>query len=62
MIELTLTEIFLFCWAVLATGLALKFQHELSMSKFFIRKLITDEGIRTQLVEAYNKFEKEHGA
>jgi hypothetical protein len=62
MIEFTLTEIVLFCWAILATGFALKYSHELLMTKFFIRKLITDEAVRTQLVAAYQTFEKEHGA
>ena len=62
MIEFTLTEIALFVWASLATGFALKYRHEAMMTKFFVRKLITDEMVRTQLVEAYQKFEKEHGA
>lgn len=62
MIEFTLAEIVLFAWTSLATGFALKYHHEAMMTKFFVRKLITDEMVSTQLVEAYQKFEKEHQA
>lgn len=62
MIEITLTEIVLFAWAIIATAYALKFKQELGAAEFFVRKLITDEAVRTQWVNAYKKFAKENGA
>jgi hypothetical protein len=62
MIEFTFTEFVLFAWAGLATGMAFKFHHEMTMAKFFVRKLITDETVRNDLVAAYQKLAKEHGA
>lgn len=62
MIEFTFTEMALFAWAGIATGMAFKFHHEAMMAKFFIRKLITDETVRNELVTAYQKLAKEHGA
>ncbi len=61
MIEFTLTEMVLFAWGVLATVYAFKFHHEVTMAKFFIRKMVTDEAVRNDLVAAYQKLAKEHG-
>jgi hypothetical protein len=58
MIEVTLTEVALFIWGIGATAFALKFNHELNMTKFLIHKLVTEEKVRNDLVEAYNKFAK----
>ena len=62
MIEFTFTEMALFAWGIVATAYAFKYHHEMTMAKFFVRKLIVDEKVRTELVAAYEKFEKEHGA
>jgi hypothetical protein len=59
MIEFTFTEFALFAWGIVATAYAFKFHHEMTMAKFFVRKLITDETVRNDLVAAYQKFEKE---
>jgi hypothetical protein len=59
MIEFTFIELALFIWGVVATAYAFKFHHEMNMAKFFVRKLVTDETVRNELVAAYQKFEKE---
>lgn len=40
MVEFSLTEIALFCWAVLATGYALKYKSRAEAADFFSRVLI----------------------
>jgi hypothetical protein len=55
MIEFSLMEIVLFCWAVLATGYALKYKLRAEGADFFARVLIENKGVRDQVVEAYEK-------
>jgi hypothetical protein len=55
MIEFSLMEIVLFCWAVLATGYALKYKSRAEGADFFARVLIENKGVRDQVVEAYEK-------
>lgn len=62
MIEVSNLEFALFLWASIATGFALKYQHDLAMAKFFLHKVITDETVRTELVESYKKFEQRNKA
>lgn len=62
MIEVTLTEIVLFSWAALATGFALKAQHDAAVSKFFLHKLVTDETVRNEIVAGYEKFKSRREA
>lgn len=59
MIEFTFTELALFMWGMVATAYAFKFHHDMSMAKFFLRKVITEETVRNELVESYKKFQKE---
>jgi hypothetical protein len=55
MIEFSLTEIVLFCWAVIATGYAFKCKQHAHMSDFVLRKVIEDKRIRDELVNQYEK-------
>jgi len=55
MVEFSLTEIALFCWAVIATGYALRYRQELRGANFFTRMLIERKEVRDQVVEAYEK-------
>lgn len=55
MIEFSLTEIVLFCWAVVATGYAFKCKQHAHMSDFVLRKVIEDKRIRDELVNQYEK-------
>ena len=56
MIEFSLTEIALFCWAVLATAYALKYKQELRGANFFARMLIERKDVRDQVVAEYDEF------
>ena len=56
MIEVSVTEIALFCWAVLATAYALKYKQQEQGAKMFIRALMEDDKMRNALVADF----KEH--
>jgi len=56
MIEVSVTEIALFCWAVLATAYALKYRQQEQGAKMFIRALMEDDKMRNNLVADF----KEH--
>jgi hypothetical protein len=56
MIEVSITEIVLFCWAVLATAYALKYRQQEQGAKMFIRALMEDKNLRDTLVADF----KEH--
>jgi hypothetical protein len=59
MIEVSVTEIALFCWAVLATAFALKYKQQERMSKLFVRALIEDEELRDKIVSEVKQHMKE---
>jgi hypothetical protein len=56
MIEVSLIEIALFCWAVIATAYALKYRQQEQGAKMFIRALMEDDKMRETLVADF----KEH--
>jgi hypothetical protein len=56
MIEFTVTEFVLLCWAVLATAYAFKYKHEKRGADYFIRAILDDVELRNHLVDDYNKF------
>jgi hypothetical protein len=56
MIEVSVTEIALFCWAVMATAYALKYRQQEQSAKMFIRALMEDKNLRDTLVADF----KEH--
>jgi len=51
MIEVSITEIVLFAWAVLATGYAFKFKQDSQMGRRFVQALIEDEELRKLITE-----------
>lgn len=59
MIEVSITEVFLFCWATLATAFALKYKQQERMSKLFVRALIEDEELRDKIVSEVKQHMKE---
>ena len=61
MIEFSIGEIALFCWAVLATGYAFKYKHEAHVTEFVLRKMIEDKKVRDQLVAEWEKFNERVG-
>lgn len=61
MMEISITEIVLFAWGIVATAYALKFKHETDVARFLIRELVTDAKVRDHIVGAYEKHKKEFG-
>ena len=58
MIEINLSEIFLFCWAILATGFAVKKADEANTAKKFVSLLVEHPEIIEQIKEAEKQFNK----
>ena len=56
MIEVSVTEMVLFCWAILATAYALKYRQQEQGAKMFIRALMEDKNLRDTVVADF----KEH--
>lgn len=59
MIEVSVTEIVLFCWAVLATASALKYKQQEMGAKMFIRALMEDDKMRDALVKDFKEHTEE---
>jgi len=59
MIEITLTEVALFAWAVLATAAAFKYKDEARMGKHMLRVFVENKEARDQLIAAHAKFMEE---
>lgn len=61
MIEITFTEVALFCWAVLATGYALKWHQNSQHVSKLLSLMIDHPEVRDQIAAAKEQFMKEHG-
>jgi hypothetical protein len=61
MIEFSLTEIALFCWAVLATGYALRYRQEARASDLFVRVILERKDVRDKLVAEFEEFSRRVG-
>lgn len=64
MIEFSLMEIVLFCWAVLATGYALKYKAQAEGANFFARVLIEkieNKSVRDKVVAEFEEFKRSIG-
>jgi hypothetical protein len=59
MIEVSITEIVLFAWAVLATAYALKYKQQEQGAKMFIRALMEDDKMRDALVKDFKNHMEE---
>lgn len=59
MIEITLTEMVLLAWAVLATAAAFKYKDEARMGKRMLQVFIERKDVRDQLIAAHAEFMKE---
>ena len=58
MIEFTLTEIWLFCWATLATAFAFRYREKSQMLHQVLRLLIENEDARNKMVAEFKQFEE----
>ena len=61
MIEFSLIEIALFCWAVLATGYALRYRQEARASDLFVRVILERKDVRDKLVAEFEEFSRRVG-
>ena len=58
MIEVTVVEVLLFCWAIFATGAWFKAKDRIKADEFFIRVFLEDEGAREMILSDYKKFKQ----
>lgn len=61
MIEFSFIEIALFCWAVLATGYALRYKQEARASDLFVRVMLERKDVRDKLVAEFEEFKASQG-
>lgn len=61
MIEITLTEIVLICWGVLATGAWASARDDARVAKRMLVLFIENKDARQQIIDAHEKFLKENG-
>lgn len=59
MIEISLIEMVLLAWAVLATAAAFKYKDEARMGKRMLQVFIERKDVRDQLIAAHAEFMKE---
>ena len=62
MIEITITEIWLFCWAIVATGAAFKFKDDARSLNHVLRIIIEDDKARDRVVAEFKEFKERHHA
>jgi len=58
MIEFSIIEIVLFCWAVLATAYVFKYKEETQRLAFVLKVLLVDDEKRDQVVQDFKRFQK----
>ena len=58
MIEVSLTEIFLFAWASLATAYACKYKVDAKRADHFIKLFLTDKEVRAKITADFDEWEK----
>jgi hypothetical protein len=56
MIEFSITEIALFCWAALATGYALRYRQEQRAADTFIKAILSNKDFREHIVADFEEF------
>ena len=57
--EITLTEMGLFAWAIIATGFWLEARQDARVAKHVLRIFIENREARDNMVDAFEKFKKE---
>jgi len=61
MIEFSFGEIALFCWAVIATGYALRYRQEQRAADLFVRVILERKDVRDKLVAEFEEFNARQG-
>ena len=62
MIEVSLTEVALFAWAMIATAQAVKYHQERNMAAHMMMQFIEDEGVRNQALKQYEEWKSANEA
>jgi precorrin-2 methylase len=55
MIEVTMTEVLLFAWAIVATVYAFKFQEEKNIARMILHEFVTNDKAREHVVAEWQK-------
>ena len=58
MIEVSIAEIVLFAWAVLATAIAFKYHHKSWQVTCMIQEILSDEKLRDRAVNSWREFKE----
>ena len=58
MIEVSIAEIVLFAWAVLATAIAFKYHHKSWQVTCMIQGILSDEKLRDRAVNSWREFKE----
>ena len=58
MLEITVTELALFTWAIVSTGMWFKHRESHRNAKLFLRALLEDDQLRAEVVADYNRVSK----
>lgn len=61
MIEITLTEMALFIWAVATTALWIRARDDAKTSKRFLILFIENKDAREQMIKSHDEFMRKHG-
>ena len=56
MIEVSMTEIMLFTWAIIATGVAFKYHHAHWAVTRMMQEILSDESLRNRAVKSWQEF------
>jgi len=56
MIEVSITEILLFAWAILATAVAFKYHHANWHTVCLMKEILSDESVRNRVVKSWKEF------
>lgn len=56
--EVSIIEVLLFCWGVLATAYALKYRHDAKGMGVFIRCILENKALRDDLVSELEQFKR----
>ena len=55
-LNITFTELALFCWCIIATAAAIKYSDEARTAKRMLAIFIEDESVRAQILSAHAEF------
>lgn len=57
--EITITELVLFTWAIIATGFAYQYREQHQSLGFILNKILEDEEMRNDMIGRYKQWKEE---